>query len=82
MKFPDASGVPANMLPLSDSSAFDQLKLLVDSEGANLAASVVDPRFDRTSWCVPKRNGIQRRNTCGALIAAPIDQPADRSAPA
>jgi len=39
MKFPDASGVPANMLPLSDSSAFDQLKLLVDSEGANLAAS-------------------------------------------
>jgi hypothetical protein len=39
MKFPDASGVPTNMLPLSDGSAFDQLKLLVDSEGANLAAS-------------------------------------------
>ena len=37
MKFPDASGVPANMLPISDGSAFDQLKPLVDSEGANLA---------------------------------------------
>ena len=37
MKFPDASGVPSNMLPASDSSAFDQLKQLVDSEGANLA---------------------------------------------
>jgi hypothetical protein len=39
MKFPDASGVPANMLPLSDGSAFEQLKLLVDNEGANLADS-------------------------------------------
>jgi hypothetical protein len=39
MKFPDASGVPANMLPLSDGSAFEQLKLLVDSEGVNLADS-------------------------------------------
>ena len=37
MQFPDASGVPANMLPVSDASAFDQLKLLVDSEGQNLA---------------------------------------------
>ena len=37
MQFPDASGVPANMLPVSDGSAFDQLKRLVDSEGANLA---------------------------------------------
>ena len=37
MKFPDASGVPSNMLPASDGSAFDQLKQLVDSEGANLA---------------------------------------------
>ncbi|MDM0107004.1 DUF1254 domain-containing protein [Variovorax sp. J22R24] len=37
MQFPDASGVPANMLPASDASAFDQLKLLVDSEGTNLA---------------------------------------------
>jgi hypothetical protein len=36
MQFPDASGVPANMLPISDASAFDQLKLLVDSE-PNLA---------------------------------------------
>jgi hypothetical protein len=39
MEFPDASGVPANMLPISDGSAFDQLKQLVDSEGANLAGS-------------------------------------------
>jgi hypothetical protein len=37
MKYPDGSGVPVNMLPRSDSSAFDQLKKLVDSEGANLA---------------------------------------------
>jgi hypothetical protein len=39
MQFPDASGVPANMLPVSDGSAFDQLKQLVDSEDANLAES-------------------------------------------
>jgi hypothetical protein len=39
MQFPDASGVAANMLPISDGSAFDQLKKLVDSEGANLAES-------------------------------------------
>jgi len=39
MKFPDASGVPVNMLPISDGSAFDQLKLLVDREGDNLAGS-------------------------------------------
>jgi hypothetical protein len=37
MTFPDASGVPANMLPISDGSAFDQLKLLVDKEGDSLA---------------------------------------------
>ncbi|MFO1058252.1 MAG: DUF1254 domain-containing protein [Dongiaceae bacterium] len=37
MRFPDASGIPANMLPASDAGAFDQLKQLVDSEGANLA---------------------------------------------
>ena len=37
MKFPDASGVQVNMLPISDGTAFDQLKLLVDAEGANLA---------------------------------------------
>lgn len=39
MQFPDASGVPANMLPISDGSVFDQLKQLVDSEGDNLADS-------------------------------------------
>ncbi|HEX5155085.1 MAG TPA: DUF1254 domain-containing protein [Parafilimonas sp.] len=32
MKFPDASGIAANMLPASDGSAFEQLKRLVDSE--------------------------------------------------
>jgi hypothetical protein len=32
MTYPDASGVPANMLPRTDASAFDQLKQLVDSE--------------------------------------------------
>jgi hypothetical protein len=37
MTFPDASGVPANMLPISDGSAFDQLKLLVDRESDSLA---------------------------------------------
>jgi hypothetical protein len=37
MKFPDASGIPVNMLPMSDGSAFEQLKRLVDSEGNNLA---------------------------------------------
>jgi hypothetical protein len=37
MAYPDASGLPANMLPASDASAFDQLKLLVDSEGPHLA---------------------------------------------
>ena len=37
MKFPNASGVPANMLPRFDSTAFDQLKWLVDNEGSNLA---------------------------------------------
>jgi hypothetical protein len=39
MVFPDASGVPANMLPVSDGSAFDQLKRLLDSEGPHLAES-------------------------------------------
>jgi hypothetical protein len=39
MTFPDASGVPVNMLPRSNASAFDQLKRLVDSEGTNLADS-------------------------------------------
>jgi hypothetical protein len=37
MQFPDASGVPANMLPVSDAGAFDQLKALFDSEGPHLA---------------------------------------------
>ena len=37
MQYPDASGVPVNMLPISDGAAFDELKQLVDTEGDNLA---------------------------------------------
>jgi hypothetical protein len=37
MQYPEASGVSVNMLPVSDGTAFDQLKQLVDGEGANLA---------------------------------------------
>lgn len=37
MVFPNASGVPANMLPRSTAEAFDQLKWLVDKEGEALA---------------------------------------------
>jgi hypothetical protein len=39
IQFPNASGVPANMLPVSNGDVFEQLKQLVDSEGANLADS-------------------------------------------
>jgi hypothetical protein len=39
MIFPDASGVPANMLPVSTGKAFEQLKRLVDTEGPHLAQS-------------------------------------------
>jgi hypothetical protein len=38
MKFPNASGVAASMLPRSDIAAFEQLKWLVDHEGENLAS--------------------------------------------
>lgn len=37
MQYPDASGVPANMLPRSDITAFEQLKWLLDHEVTNLA---------------------------------------------
>jgi hypothetical protein len=37
MKYPNASGVSANMLPRSDVTAYEQLKWLVDHEGQNLA---------------------------------------------
>jgi hypothetical protein len=37
MVFPDASGVPVDMLPVSDGRAFEQLKRLADSEGTDLA---------------------------------------------
>jgi hypothetical protein len=39
MRFPDASGVPVTMLPISDGTAFEELKKLVDSEGTALADS-------------------------------------------
>ena len=39
MQFPDASGVPVDMLPIRDGTAFDELKHLVESEGTSLAAS-------------------------------------------
>lgn len=39
MTFPDASGVPVNMLPINDDSAFDKLKQLTDSETERLADS-------------------------------------------
>ena len=38
MIFPDGSGVPVNMLPRSDFSAFEQLKALIDSEPASIAS--------------------------------------------
>ena len=37
MEFPDAAGGSYDMLPRSDATAFDQLKYLVDTEGASLA---------------------------------------------
>jgi hypothetical protein len=38
MTFPDGSGVPVNMLPRNDASAFDQLKALIDSESTAIAS--------------------------------------------
>lgn len=38
MTFPDASGVPVNMLPISDGTAFDQLKALIDTEPTTIAS--------------------------------------------
>src|SRR4029077_9569263 len=38
MKFPDASGIAVNMLPISDSTVFEHLKRLLDSEGDDLAS--------------------------------------------
>jgi hypothetical protein len=39
MKFPDASGVAANMLPVRDGSVFEQLSRLIESEDAANIAS-------------------------------------------
>ena len=38
MTFPNASGVPANMLPASDAGAFDQIKALIDTEPNSIAS--------------------------------------------
>jgi hypothetical protein len=39
MVFPNASGVPVDMLPIGDGSVFDHLKMLLDGEGSHLAGS-------------------------------------------
>ena len=39
MQFPDASGVPVDMLPIRNGTVFDELKKLVESEGTSLADS-------------------------------------------
>lgn len=44
MKCPDASGVPVNMLPRSDATAFEQLQRMLDSE----VDSVADPDWRGT----------------------------------
>jgi len=38
MTFPDASGIPVNMLPISDASAWDALKQLIDTEPTTIAS--------------------------------------------
>jgi hypothetical protein len=38
MTYPDGSGVSVNMLPRSDAGAFDQLKMLIDSEPSSIAS--------------------------------------------
>ncbi|WP_338830046.1 DUF1254 domain-containing protein [Bradyrhizobium sp. 27S5] len=45
MKFPDASGIQVNMLPMSDGSAFEQLKRLVDS-----GATISPVRIGSACW--------------------------------
>lgn len=39
MEFPNASGVPANMLPRTDVTAFEQLKWLLDHEGESIGSA-------------------------------------------
>jgi|SRR5580698_5440267 hypothetical protein len=39
MVYPDGSGVPVNMLPRSDFSAFEELKTLIDSEPSSIASA-------------------------------------------
>jgi hypothetical protein len=70
MEFRDASGVPVNMLPASDASAFDQLKMLLDSEVAEIA----DPAWRGTLASI----GIEK----GEPFAPDADQRAilDRAA--
>ena len=63
------------MLPISDGSAFDQLKLLVDREGDNLAGpDWLDPLSDLTTYSgVPGRRSRKTAGWAfGILIAGPM----------
>jgi hypothetical protein len=65
MEFPDGSGRPVNMLPISDASAFDELKKLLDSEGSNLG----DP-----DWlaCWPPSASSRVNRSAPTLARAPF----------
>jgi hypothetical protein len=80
MKFPDASGVPVNMLPISDGGAFDQLKLLVDREGGTTSpvptGSVCWP-LSASSRASP--SPLMR--TLGRSSIRPLRPPTRRAAP-
>ena len=78
MKFPDASGVPANMLPISDGSAFDQLKLLVDSEGANMPTPIGSACWRQSALSKASRSHPMR--THGRSSIGPRRPPTRRAA--
>ena len=69
MGFPDASGVPANMLPRYF-QAFEQLKWLVDNEGRNLAGP---DGLGLLGECGPDPRPALRagRRRCGTSIVLP-----------
>jgi hypothetical protein len=82
MKFPDASGVPANMLPMSDASAFDQLKSLIDSEPSDLAdpdwLGMLAGHRHREGTAVCSRMLIRRRDPRSRREDRLQDEPRDR----
>ncbi|MEZ5833121.1 MAG: hypothetical protein R3D05_18260 [Dongiaceae bacterium] len=45
MEYPNASGVPANMLPRSDVTAFEQLKWLLDREAGEISPAPKAPGY-------------------------------------